>query len=188
MQTEKLKPYRDAGMPTLRTQRLVLRPFTPGDAADVQRVCGRREIADAAANIPHPYADGVAEEWIAKHAATFVEGTSVNLAVTLVETGEYIGGIGLIGISETHLRAEMGYVVAVEYWSRGYCTEAATAVLDYAFKEMGLHRVYAHHFARNPASGRVMQKIGMTYEGTLRHHHVKWGRFEDLVCYGICRE
>lgn len=188
MQTQPPKQYRDGGLPTLRTKRLVLRSFTLADAAEVQRECGRFEIADTTLSMPHPYPDGAAEEWIAAHPAVFAEGRGLSLKVTLAETGQYIGGIGLHDISERHRRAEMGYVINVSQWGRGYCTEAAAAVVRYAFGEMGLHRVVAMHLTRNPASGRVMQKIGMAHEGTLRHHVVKWDRFEDIECCGICRE
>ncbi len=59
--------------------------------------------------------------------------------------------------------------------NRGYCTEAAEAVVWYGFEVLGLNRIYACHFKRNPASGRVVRKIGMTHEGCLRQHVKKWG-------------
>ena len=81
----------------------------------------------------------------------------------------------------------MGYWMGVPYWNHGYCSEAARALVAHGFQQMGLHRIYAFHFVRNPASGRVMQKAGMTYEGTLRQHVKKWERYEDLTAYGILR-
>ena len=71
--------------------------------------------------------------------------------------------------------------------NQGYATEAAQAVLEYGFRKLGLHRVQARHFTKNPASGRVMQKIGMTYEGTLRQSIYRFGRFEDAALYSILR-
>jgi [ribosomal protein S5]-alanine N-acetyltransferase len=68
-----------------------------------------------------------------------------------------------------------------------YCTEAARAVLEFAFTEFRLNRVHAHHFSHNPASGRVMQKVGMRHEGHLRRHVKKWGEFYDVEAYGILR-
>ena len=73
------------------------------------------------------------------------------------------------------------------YWKQGYCTEAARAVLRYGFETRGLNRIGARHLARNPASGRVMQKLGMHYEGTRRQHVLKWGVFEDIVLYAILK-
>ena len=66
-------------------------------------------------------------------------------------------------------------------------TEAAGAVIRYAFEVLGLNRVFAGHYKRNPASGRILQKIGMTYEGRLRQHVKKWGEYEDMEYYGILK-
>ena len=176
-----------AERPTLETPRLVLRPFVLGDARDVQRFAGAREVAATTLAIPHPYEDGMAEEWISTHQAAFDAGTMVTLAVTLKAGGALLGVIDL-HIEPAHQRAEMGYWIAVPYWNQGYCTDAACAMLHYGFVERGLHRIGATHFGSNPASGRVMQKIGMVYEGRLRDFIVKWGRFEDLVHYGLLRD
>ncbi len=85
-------------------------------------------------------------------------------------------------------RAELGYWIGEPFWNHGYCTEAARAFLDYAFGAVGLVRVHASHFSRNPASGRVMRKIGMKYEGCRRCHAKKWDKLEDLDLYGILKE
>jgi [ribosomal protein S5]-alanine N-acetyltransferase len=172
--------------PNLETARLVLRPFTLADALAVQRLAGVYEVADMTLNIPHPYPDGAADEWIATHPDNFAAGTAVTFAITLRETAELCGGIGL-HITQRHMHAELGYWLGLPYWNRGYTTEAAAALLNYGFTVLGLHRIHAHHFTRNPASGRVMQKLGMTFEGVLREHVRKGERFEDLASYGILR-
>ena len=172
--------------PTLTTPRLLLRPFSLNDAADVQRLAGDREVASTTLLVPHPYEDGLAEKWIASHAELYERSEQANFALVRRDSGEFIGAIGLV----LHLadeRAELGYWIGVPYWGHGYCTEAGAAVLEYAFIERGLHRVQAHHFGRNPASGRVMKKLGMQYEGTQRQFHKKWGQFEDRVTYAILR-
>lgn len=92
-----------------------------------------------------------------------------------------------MGINQRHRRAEMGYWLGVPYWNRGYMTEAGRAMLAYGFGELELHRIHARHFTRNPASGRVLRKLGMTYEGTQREHVQKGEGFEDLANYGILR-
>ena len=84
-----------------------------------------------------------------------------------------------------HRRAELGYWIAVDCWNRGYATEASRRIIDFGFESLGLHRIEAHHFLRNPASGRVMQKMGMQQEGVVRDHVVKWDRYESLVVYSI---
>lgn len=172
--------------PILHTRRLVLRPLALADAADVQRLAGAEAVASTTANIPHPYEDGMAEAWINSQPAHLADGTSIVYAITLAETGELCGAIGLT-LKPEHQRAEMGYWIGVPYWGQGYCTEAAAALRDLGFRNLGLHRILAMHLARNPASGRVMQKIGMRHEGTLREHMLKWDVFETLEYYAILR-
>jgi len=173
--------------PTLRTKRLVLRPYVMADAPAVQRFAGAREIAATTETIPHPYGPGVAEEWIGKHARNFALRKTLSLAVTLASTGQYIGSMGLPLMREDYEHAELGYWIAKEYWNNGYCTEAARAMLRFGFTQLKLHRIFAHHFINNPASGRVLKKIGMKYEGRMREHVKKWGKFIDIDCYAILR-
>ena len=80
---------------------------------------------------------------------------------------------------------ELGYWIGKPYWGRGYCTEAAREMVRYGFEILGLHRIHSNHFGSSPASGRVMQKIGMIREGTRREHYKKWGEYEDRVEYGL---
>lgn len=94
------------------------------------------------------------------------------------------GAIG-ITINSNYNNAELGYWLGVPYWRQDYATEAASRAIAYGFESLNLHRIYASHLTRNPASGRVLQKIGMTYEGCLRQHIKHWGVYEDLAMYGI---
>jgi RimJ/RimL family protein N-acetyltransferase len=173
--------------PTLATRRLRLRPFRPDDASVVQRLVGDPAVASTTLNIPHPYLDGMAESWIAGHAATFSAGEAAVYAVELAATNELVGAVALRIVPE-HAKAEVGYWVGKPFWGRGYCSEAVDRLLQYGFEDRGLHRIYAHHLTRNPASGRVMQKVGMQHEGKLRGHVRKWGIFEDIELYGILKE
>jgi [ribosomal protein S5]-alanine N-acetyltransferase len=172
--------------PTLTTPRLILRPFALGDAPDVQRLAGAREVASTTLNIPHPYAAGMAEQWIATHQECYTRGEFVIFAIVLRANQTLIGAMSL-HMYQQHVHAELGYWIGTAYWNHGYCSEAAQAVLRYGFDVLGLHRIHASYMTRNPASGRVMQKIGMTYEGCLRQHVQKWGVFEDIAIYGILR-
>jgi RimJ/RimL family protein N-acetyltransferase len=170
--------------PTLRTERLVLRPFTPADADEVHAIVGDREIAYNTAHIPHPYPEGMAAEWIERVSARWHTGESAVFAATHQDDGRIVGAVGL-EIEPPHRRAELGYWVARPFWNGGYATEGARAVVQFGLRGLGLNRVQAHHYCRNAASGRVMQKIGMTFEGRLRKHMLKWGVFEDIDIYGI---
>jgi RimJ/RimL family protein N-acetyltransferase len=178
---EMQKPY-----PTIETERLVLRGFDLTDAPEVQRLAGEREVAATTLRIPHPYEDGVAEQWISTHGDLFEKGQAIHLAITLRDDGSLVGCTGL-RINAEFESAELGYWIGKPSWNCGYCTEAARAVIEYGFETLGLNRIEAHHFGSNPASGRVMRKIGLVNEGLLREHIKKWGVFEDIVMYGMLK-
>lgn len=97
--------------------------------------------------------------------------------------------IGFIGFEINHWAnsAELGYWLGKPYWNRGYATEAARAMVEYGFEELELNRIQARHMEHNPASGRVMEKIGMKYEGTLRQATYRFGEYHDLLMYAILR-
>jgi ribosomal-protein-alanine N-acetyltransferase len=172
--------------PTLVTERLILRPFTLEDAPEVQRLAGDRDVAAGMGNMPHPYEDGMAEEWILAQQDGFEKGEQVNFAITSRDGGFLIGSIGLF-MERQHQRANLGYWVGKPYWNQGFCTESARAVLAYGFETLGLNRIQAGYFTSNPSSGRVMQKIGMGYEGCLRQYVNKWGELKDVVICGILK-
>lgn len=175
--------------PVLLTARLVLRPFRPDDAPDVRRLAGDVRVADTTSLIPHPYPEGAAERWIATHEPEFERGRGLVYAVTLAAARHenerpdaLVGAMGLV-IEPLHRRAELGYWIGVPFWGRGYATEAAERITRFALESLLLHRVEAVHFVRNPASGRVMRKIGMSHEGRLRGYMLKNGVFEDVDLY-----
>lgn len=173
--------------PTRTTERLFLRPLADADAGDVERLAGDRAVADTALNVPHPFEAGMAQAWIAADRASFEQGTAVTFALTRRSDRAFLGAIGLMQIAPGH-QAELGYWIGAPFWGQGYATEAAREVVAYAFTELGLVRVHAHHLGRNPASGRVLRKVGMQHEGRLRHHVRRWGTFEDLDLYGVLVE
>jgi [ribosomal protein S5]-alanine N-acetyltransferase len=171
---------------TLTTERLVIRPLQQRDAPEIHALVGAYEVALNTLSIPHPYPEGAAEVWIAGHRQAHEAGQETTWGITAREGGSLLGVVSLRTVQE-HRRAEMGYWIGVPYWNRGYMTEAARAVVSYGFEDLGLHRIYATHVARNPASGRVMQKAGMRYEGCLRQHVWRWDVPQDLLYYGILR-
>jgi [ribosomal protein S5]-alanine N-acetyltransferase len=170
----------------LETRRLILRCLELNDATIIRKLAGHPDIAATTLTIPHPYSLEEAVDFI-NYARRAVESDeSYNLAITRRAEGDLIGCIGL-SAGDRHRRAEMGYWMSVKHWGQGYTTEAARRVLQFGFETLDLNRIYATHFAGNPASGRVMQKIGMIYEGTLRQHIIKNGQPLDIVYYGILR-
>jgi len=170
---------------TIITERLLMRGFTLADAPMVQELAGDRLIADTTRIVPHPYLDGLAEDWIRNHQPPGPDSTAIQLAITRRTDATLVGAISLVEINREDSRAELGYWVGKPYWGKGYCTEAAAAMLRYAFESVGLNRVSAQHLSRNPASGRVLEKIGMSREGCLREHNKKWETYENVVVHGI---
>ena len=175
-------------LPTLETERLVLRPLAPDDVAALARLAGCREIADTTISIPHPYSEEQARAWITAQISQSGAGKEMVFAVVSKEDVQLIGTVGLREIDAEHSQAEIGFWIGVPSWGRGYATEAARRVVRYAFQELKLNRVYAHHMVRNPASGRVLEKLGMKREGLLRQRVRKWAVFEDVVILAILHD
>lgn len=169
---------------TIRTKRLVLRLFEKSDATTVTKLCNNYNIYKNTLYLPYPYSIEDALSWIEHHLDNFIIDRSYEFAITDKESGQLYGAIAL---SNNHKfkHGEIAYWVGEEYWGNGYATEAAQAILHFAFDEKQYHRVFARFFRSNPASGRVMEKIGMKQEGILIDHVKKENRYEDLVCYGI---
>lgn len=172
--------------PVLSTTRLRLRQFLPTDAPRIRELAGAEEVA-AGTFLPHPYEDGTAAKWIADQQKNFESGAAVHFAVTLTQDGTMIGSVGL-EIVAAHRHARLNYWLGRSYWNRGYATEAVRAVLLYGFERLDLNRIYAPHFSGNDASGCVLRKVGMTYEGRMREHYQRFGRFVDLELYGMLRQ
>jgi RimJ/RimL family protein N-acetyltransferase len=163
-----------------------LRRFTQNDAAMVQALAGDPAVADTTLNVPHPYPEGAAAQWIATHDALVEQATGAVFAITSHPRFTLVGCIS-VSVDRTHNHGEIGYWVGRSFWGNGYCTAALRLLLGYSFSCLGLHRVHSRHYARNLASGRVMQKAGMCREGMLREHVLKSGRYEDIVLYGLLR-
>lgn len=110
------------------------------------------------------------------------------LAMTLRQTGELVGNVGIRLDAPGSRIAELGYEVAPLHWGQGYATEGATAMLDFAFNRLLLRRIYSHCIAENVASARVLEKIGMQPEGRLRAAQEFKGRRWDILLFGILEE
>jgi len=169
--------------PTLQTLRLRLRQYTEADIPGLLPLVGAKEVAATTLRITHPYTKQDARDFLELAKAP----DKLGLAITLRNDGRQIGGIGL-RVDQQHQHAELGYWLGVPYWGQGYATEAAREVLRYGFEDLRLHRIFASHFKHNPASGRILQKLGMHHEGCQREHLRKWDQFVDSELYGILRK
>lgn len=172
--------------PTLRTERLLLRPLEPADAPRVRELAGDRAVADTTGTIPHPYPDGAAEEWVSTREEGWRSGRFVVWALVPDGEAELVGVVSL-ALDLANARAELGYWIGAPYWGRGYATEASRAAITFGFRVVGLNRVEATYLTRNPASGRVMEKLGMRLEGVFRQQFRKWGIYEDIAQRAVLR-
>ncbi|MBA5873863.1 MAG: GNAT family N-acetyltransferase [Nitrospira sp. CR1.2] len=171
---------------TIRTKRLLFRPFQTSDAEVVHRLAGSHDVASGTF-LPHPMDRQAAHNWITERVEDQAAGRGVTFAITLAESGQVIGSIGM-EIVTAHEQGRLSYWLGRTYWNKGYGSEAVTALVEYGFDNLHLHRIYAPHFHTNPASGRVLQKVGMTHEGRLREHYLRFGQRIDVEIYGMLRK
>lgn len=169
-----------APQPDLHSERVRLRPFTLTDAGDVQRLAGDPRVAETTLHIPCPYPDGVAESFIATHAEAYARTRSVIYAIADPASDALVGGIGL-ELDVAANAAEVGYWIAHEHWGKGFASDALRALLSFALGPLELDLVRARHIVRNPASGRVMEKLGMRFERSERDVPWRAGTREDYV-------
>lgn len=177
----------DPPFPVLETERLILRRQEWSDVPAIRAMMNHPEVGPKLLTPPVPYPEGEAEKFIARTRRGFREGTAIAWAIQPREGPSFAGNIGL-RIEKQHSRAEIGYTLDPAHWGKGYASEASRLVLDHAFGAMGLQRVFASHFLWNPASGRVLEKAGLTLEGVLRQHVNRRGTFEDCRWFGVTKE
>lgn len=123
--------------------------------------------------------------FIQKHLDGYQKRTLIPWVVVLKPSNKVIGMIMLLSYMPNHFRAEIGSFISRSYWGNGFATEAIMAVLNFAFYDIGLHKVYATVDPRNRASEKVLLKCGFTYEGLLRDHYFLRGLFCDRMMYSM---
>jgi len=172
----------------METQRLVLRRFEINDAAALYT--NWASSADTVTFMrmpPHQSADDT-RAFVQSIIDNYEKTDTYRWAIVLKENNEPIGFIGLTVLSEYDETGDFGYSVGKAYWNYGYTTEALAAVLRYGLEKAGFNRLEAYHSIRNMASGRVMQKCGLTYEGRARQKYRSNLGFEDSDMYAIIKE
>jgi ribosomal-protein-alanine N-acetyltransferase len=172
--------------PTLRTARLLLRPFAEADADALFALHSNPHVLrywDA----PPWTAREQAEQFIARCKQFEQDGTGARVAVERIADGIFLGWCGLASWNATCRSARMGYCLNEAAWGHGFATEAAGALLRWAFGATDLNRVQAEADTRNVASGRVLEKLGFIREGTLREDCVVNGEVSDSWVYGLLR-
>lgn len=172
-------------LPQLETTRLKLRRVKPSDAEAIFDYASRPDVT---AHLTWPTHKSLEDTYrfIQSLQYGYCEGTAADWGIIFKENERFIGTIGFAHASRIHGYGEVGYVLHPDFWGQGIVAEALHAVIDFAFTH-GLNRVEAVHAIENPASGRVMEKAGMTYEGILRKRYSLQGSQRDVRMYSILR-
>ena len=177
------------GTQTLQTKRLILRRFVESDAeAMFENWASSAENLTYVTWDPHPDVD-VTRNSIRNWVASYANPNYYKWAICLKENPEQvIGDISIIAMDENDSSCEIGYILGQNYWGRGMMTEALNAVLDFGFTQAGFQKVRARYASLNPASGRVMEKSGMSYLKTIANRVERKDYVADLIYYQISRE
>ncbi|TNE59922.1 MAG: N-acetyltransferase [Alphaproteobacteria bacterium] len=170
-------------MKTLTTQRLVLRPFKMSDAPSVATLIGNYDVAKMLSRVPYPYALSDAQGFLKMQ----IEESDPRRNVFAIEVKDgpdvAVGAIGVHGENEPDGQAELGYWIGEPYWGKGYVSEAARAVVDFAFTDMGLHTIVAGHFVGNLGSRKILLKLGFEDVDIAKRHSAARG--QDVDCANL---
>ena len=176
------------GTQVLETPRLILRPFTVEDGPAMYRNwCGDPEVTRYLTWPAHT-SEAVSTEIALFWASQYAQPTFYQWAMVLKSLGEPIGSIGVVGRSEPIAAVEVGYCIGRPWWGQGLTAEALSRLLPFFLEEVGANRVECTHDLRNPNSGKVMAKCGMTFEGVRRQGARNNLGLCDAACYAILKE
>ena len=170
----------------IRTERLLLRPFTRGDVDAVYAYRQREDVARFL--FDRPMSRETCEEAVQNRIgqlAFAIEGDRITLAAERLADGLLIGELTLICRSIVSAQAELGYIINPDFHGQGFATEAARALVAAGFAELGVHRIYARCNVENAASYRVMERLGMRREALFRENALVKGAWEDEFIYGV---
>ncbi|MCF8058662.1 MAG: GNAT family N-acetyltransferase [Bacteriovoracaceae bacterium] len=173
--------------PTIETKRLILRDLRESDAQDIFSYAQKPIISKYTLWEPHQSLED-SIDYIKNYAGKYYqEGTPEPFAIELKENKKMIGGVGCFWVSKKNKMMELAYVISDEYWGQGIMVEASQAIIDYCFKLYAIERMQCRCKEENTASSRVMEKLGMTYEGTLRSAINHRNRFWNMKYYSLLR-
>jgi len=180
MRDEIIRVFRD--IPTIETERLILRRMTKKDADDMFDYAQREDTTKYLTWNPHPTRKFSYQYLVYLH-QKYRSGEFYDWGIELRDTGKMIGTCGFTRFDYGNDSGEVGYVINPDYWGRGYATEAVKRVIRFGFDYLSLHRIEAKYMEENVASRRVMEKCGMTFEGVYRDSlFIKGG----YVSVGVC--
>jgi ribosomal-protein-alanine N-acetyltransferase len=174
-------------LPTLETDRLILRKMTPDDAEAMFAYASDPEVSRYTLWETHRSIED-SRAFLDLVTQKYESGGEPDWGIVYKGDHRFVGACGLVDWEVEHARVEVGFVLSREYWGRGLMPEAVRAMLSFGFERMNLNRVEARCIAENAASARVMEKAGMAYEGTLRQREYIKGTYRDMKLYAILKE
>lgn len=176
-----------ANLPTIETERLLLRKITLNDASDMFEYGSDPQVSEYTTWSTHTSIEDT-KYFIRSLLKMYKRRELVDWGIVHKAEKKFIGTCGYVEWSMTHSRAEMGYAISRKYWNQGYMSEAVNAIMEFGFREMLLNRIQAKCKVSNIGSARVMEKVGMQLEGILRQQIFVKGEYWDLKIYSILRE
>ena len=179
---------KNIGTQEIITARLVLRRFTINDANDMFRNWANdSEVTKYLRWQPHANVE-ISRTLLREWTDSYIDPAYYSWAITLKNDHTVIGSIGIMDVRQIDESGEIGYCIGKAWWGRGLMTEALKAVISFGFEQAGFNRLEAGHSIHNPASGSVMQKAGMTFEGVARQMYLGNTGFQDCKVYSILKE
>ena len=176
---------RNVGSKKIETERLILRKLELSDVESVyNNWCSDKEVSKYVTWDTHQSINDTAE-YVKYKVDLYERNYRFDWVVVIKETNEVIGEIDAVKTSVNYSLVELGYCFGSKYWNQGYATEALTAIVKYLKEVANVEKITACHISTNPASGRVMQKAGMTYDATLKEYVVDKNTKQraDLIYY-----
>ena len=174
-------------IPTLETERLILRELKTNDVENIFEYASIPEVAEYVQWYPHKTKED-SLGFINFALEQFFTGASLIWGIVLKSENKLIGSIDLRDWKSDNKCSDTGYVISKNYWNKGFVSEALRAVINFAFEELHLNRIEAHCEEENKGSWHVMEKCGMKYEGTLREKVFIKGRFRTMKVYSILQK
>jgi RimJ/RimL family protein N-acetyltransferase len=178
-----MKPFNNVN---LKTERLLIRPLVESDANSLFSIYSDPDAMKFWNTAP--WADfGKAKELIQKDIEALRKGFHLRLGIESKNEGELIGTCSLFSFNEQCKRAEIGYILSKSFWGKGFMKEALTALIDYAFKTLSLHRIEADIDPQNISSANILNRLGFSKEGRLRERWIVNGEILDSDLFGLLR-
>ena len=174
-------------IPTVTTERLVLRKLVPADADDMYEYAQNPIVTRFLLWEPH-VTKKFTQSYLKFIQTQYSACTFCDWAVTLADSGKMIGTCGFTSFDLENDGAELGYVISPDYWGNGYATEALSRVLSFGFSVLGLNRMYVRILSGNEASERVARKCGMRHEATFYSSLLVKGEFRTVKIFAILRD